>query len=195
MAWSHRGSPASAPEPEEGQLIERIRRGDTQAFGELVHRYQRRAFAIAYRLLRHREDAEDLVQDSFIAALDRIDGFEAGRPFGPWFFRLLVNRGHNAMNARRVRSADAITDEMPAGGASPGRDAEQAELGTHIAAALADLPDRQRLVVQLHELDGFSTAEVAGMLAIAEPTVRWTLHTARKRLRAALASWKEQPDA
>src|SRR5262245_7031763 len=103
MASSHSGSGASACDPKESRLIERIQRGDTLAFGELVRRYQRRAFAIAYRLLRHRQDAEDLVQDSFVAALERIDRFELGRPFAPWFFRLLVNRGHNALVARRVR--------------------------------------------------------------------------------------------
>jgi RNA polymerase sigma-70 factor, ECF subfamily len=165
-----------------------------QAFGELVRRYQRRAFAIAYRLLRHTQDAEDLVQESFMTALDRIDSFEPGRPFGPWFFRLLVNRGHNALSARRVRTTESLTDEHVALTVSPVRAAERSELADHVDAALTELTDRQRVVVQLHELDGFTTTEVASMLEIAEPTVRWTLHAARKRLREELATWKENTD-
>ncbi|MGE5090880.1 MAG: RNA polymerase sigma factor [Bacillota bacterium] len=187
-------SSGTAPAQDEGRLIERIREGDAQAFGELVRRYQRRAFAIAYRLLRHIQDAEDLVQESFITALDRLDSFDVRRPFGPWFFRIVVNRGRNAIAARRVRETDALDDEVVSGGASPDRLVEQRELGDRLGLALDELSDRQRLVVQLHEIEGFTTAEVAGMLEIAEPTVRWTLHAARKRLRVELAGWKEQHD-
>jgi RNA polymerase sigma-70 factor (ECF subfamily) len=194
MAWSSSGSSASAP-GEERRLIEQVQGGDTRAFGELVRRYQRRAFAVGWRLLRHREDAEDLVQDAFLTALDRIETFDASRPFGPWFFRLLVNRGHNVIDARRVRATDPIPDDVAATGASPAVEAERRETAARVAAAVSGLGERQQLVVQLHELDGFSTAEVSQMLDIAEPTVRWTLHAARKRLRAELAAWKERDDA
>jgi RNA polymerase sigma-70 factor (ECF subfamily) len=187
-------SSVPAPAQDEGRLIERVREGDAQAFGELVQRYQRRAFAIAYRLLRHIQDAEDLVQESFIAALDRLDSFDAGRPFGPWFFRIVMNRGRNAIAARQVRATEALDDEVHAGDASPARLVEQRELGERIGLALEELSERQRLVVELHDIEGFTTAEVAGMLEIAEPTVRWTLHAARKRLRTELAGWKEQED-
>lgn len=187
-------SSGTAPAQDEGRLIERVREGDAQAFGELVQRYQRRAFAIAYRLLRHIQDAEDLVQESFIAALDRLDSFDIRRPFGPWFFRIVMNRGRNAIAARQVRETETLDDDVHAGGASPARLVEQRELGERIGLALDELSERQRLVVQLHEIEGFTTAEVAGMLEIAEPTVRWTLHAARKRLRMELAGWKEQHD-
>jgi RNA polymerase sigma-70 factor (ECF subfamily) len=186
---------AAAPDSGETELIERTRRGDTQAFGELVRRFQRRAFAVAWRLLGHREDAEDLVQDSFMTALDRLDSFETGRPFGPWLLRIVVNRGHNARAARRVRAADELPAGLAGNAPTPDRAAESAELGEHIDAAIGELPERQRLVVQLHELEGFTSAEIAGMLDIAEPTVRWTLHAARKRLRQDLADWKEDDDA
>lgn len=187
-------SSGPAPAQDEGRLIERIREGDQPAFGELVRRYQRRAFAIAYRLLHHIQDAEDLVQDSFIAALDRLDSFDAKRPFGPWFFRIVVNRGQNVIAARRVRGTEPLADDLPHPGSSPAQDVEQQELGQRLGLALDELSERQRLVVQLHEIEGFSTAEVAGMLEIAEPTVRWTLHAARKRLREELAGWKEEND-
>src|SRR5690349_10432069 len=104
MVWSRSGSDAPAADPAERWLIERVRRGNTEAFGELVSRYQRRAFAVAYRLLGHREDAEDLVQESFMTALDRLDSFDLSRPFAPWFFRIVLNKGYHALDARRVRA-------------------------------------------------------------------------------------------
>src|SRR4029078_7884631 len=105
-------SSGPGPAEDEGQLIERIRAGDQQAFGELVQQYQRRAFAIAYRLLHHVQEPEDLVQDRFIAALDRLDSFDIRRPFGPWFFRIVVNRGQNAIAARRGRGTEALNEEI-----------------------------------------------------------------------------------
>jgi RNA polymerase sigma-70 factor (ECF subfamily) len=194
MVWSRRGSDAPAADPAERRLVERVKRGDTEAFGELVRRYQRRAFAVAYRLLAHREDAEDLVQESFLTALERIDSFDSSRPFGPWFFRLLVNRGSHALDSRRVRATEALDAEVASAAVSPVATVERREVSDRIGRALAELPDRQRLVVQLHELDGFSTAEVAAMLDIAAATVRWTLHAARDRLRASLGGWKEERD-
>ncbi|HEX6091231.1 MAG TPA: sigma-70 family RNA polymerase sigma factor [Gemmatimonadales bacterium] len=187
------GSHASA-QSGESELVRRVRQGDTEAFGELVRRYERRAFAVAYRLTRQRQDAEDLVQDAFIAALDKLDGFDAERSFGPWFFRILVNRGTSLFRARKVRVTEEIPETIGDTAASPDRLAEEAETGERVRAAISELSERQRLVVQLYELDGFSTSEVADMLEIAEPTVRWTLHAARKRLRAELEIWKKERD-
>jgi RNA polymerase sigma-70 factor (ECF subfamily) len=176
----------------DGRLVECVLEGDSEAFGELVRRYERRAFAIAYRLLGHRHDAEDLVQDSFMVALDQLEKFDLARPFAPWFFRILVNLGHNARDARRVRSTEEIPHEVASRDVAGLESLERTEIGERVRSAIADLSDRQRLVVQLHELEEFSTREVADMLEIAEPTVRWTLHSARKRLREALAGWRKE---
>jgi RNA polymerase sigma-70 factor (ECF subfamily) len=174
-------------------LIERVRRGDVAAFDAIVRRYERRAFTAAYRLLRHREDAEDLVQEAFLLALDKLHTFNAERPFAPWFFTLLANHGLNLRARRRVREVDELSDKLMAGDEGTERAIERAELRAHVEAAMEDLTERQRLVVQLHELNGWSSREVAEMLDIAEPTVRWTLHEARKSLRKALAMLKEDP--
>jgi RNA polymerase sigma-70 factor, ECF subfamily len=183
--------PATADGESDSVLLEAVREGNVEAFGEIVRRYQRRALAIAHRLLRHREDAEDLVQEAFLVSLDKLDSFDLGRPFGPWFFRLLVNRGLNARRARAVRATDPLPDLPAADRENPLRHAEQAELRAQVAAAMDDLSDRQRLIVQLHELEGFTGPEIAEMLGMAPATVRWTLHMARKRLREALAPTQE----
>jgi len=183
-------APPAGPPADEGELVERVRGGDGLAFDALVTRYMRRAFSVAYRVLGHKEDAEDLVQDAFIAALQRIDSFEAGRPFGPWFFRILVNRGLNARKSRALRTTEEIPEAAASTFASPEREAERGELRGHLRSAMAGLPERQRFIVELFELEGFSGTEIAEMLEISDGTVRWHLHEARKTLRETLAHYQ-----
>jgi RNA polymerase sigma-70 factor, ECF subfamily len=183
---SGEGSPEGGPQDTE--LVERVRQGDADAFDELVSRHMRRAYRIAYRLLGHREDAEDLVQEAFLAVLERIDTFEAGREFGPWFNRIVVNRGLNARKARDVRRTEAIPDGAMSATPSPARHAEQVQIAARVREAVESLPDRQRVIVELFELEGFSGPEIAEMLEISPGTVRWHLHAARETLRGLLAT-------
>jgi RNA polymerase sigma-70 factor (ECF subfamily) len=183
---------ASDEAVDETRLVEAVRRGDAAAFDALVRRYLRRAHAVAYRLLQHREDAEDLVQDAFMTALEKADTFQTGRPFGPWFFRILTNRGQNLRAARARRAMLPLPAEAQAPVPSPADDAERAELRARLDDALARLPERQRLIVQFFELDGLSGAEIAEILEIPPATVRWNLHQARKKLRTALAPLGEE---
>jgi RNA polymerase sigma-70 factor, ECF subfamily len=174
---------------DEAVLVERVRAGDAAAFEVLVNRYLRRAFSVAYRLLGQKEDAEDLVQEAFMAVLQRIDTFQAGRPFAPWFFRILVNRGLNARKARSLRAVDDIPDTAAHHGPSPEREAERTELGERLRSAMERLPERQRTIVQLFDLEGMAGPEIAEILEISDGTVRWHLHEARKTLRQALAPY------
>jgi RNA polymerase sigma-70 factor (ECF subfamily) len=189
LAPARTAAPAADDEP---ALVERVRRGDAAAFDALAGRYTRRAFAVAYRLLGNREDAEDLVQDAFMAVLQKIDTFERGRGFSPWFFRILVNRGLNARKSRALRTTEEIPAASAAGGASPERHAEQTELRDRLRRAMAVLPERQRVIVDLFELEGFGSMEIAEILEIADGTVRWHLHEARKALRQALAAYQRK---
>jgi RNA polymerase sigma-70 factor (ECF subfamily) len=185
-------SPDLAPEGggDDANLVEQLRAGDLGALGELARRHERRALAVATRLLGRRQDAEDLVQEVFLTVLDRIGTFEPGRPFAPWFYRILGNRAASWRKARRVRRAEALTDELASPGETPEAAAERRLLRERIERALADLSDRQRLVVRLFELDGLAGREIAALLEIEETTVRWTLHEARRKLRKALAVTK-----
>lgn len=180
---------------EDAALVERMRRGDAAAFDTLVGRYMHRAFGVAFRLLGQREDAEDLVQESFLAVLQRIDTFQPGRPFAPWFFRILVNRGLNARKARALRATDEIPETAESTWVSPAREAERSELRDQVGRALDALPERQRAVVQLFELEGFSGPEIAEILEISDGTVRWHLHEARKALRRLLAPFDRRGSA
>ena len=148
----------------------------------------KRAFAVAYRILGHLEDAEDLVQDAFLAALDRIDRFDAIRgAFRSWLHRILVTRGLNARKARSVRRTEVIPESSAAGTPTPDGELERTETRERLQSALAALPERHRLVVELFELDEFSAVEIADMLGISAGTVRWYVHDARRQLRPALA--------
>lgn len=173
---------------EEAAILARVQRGDVAAFDLVVRRYLRRAFAVAYRVLGHREDAEDLVQDAFLTALDRIGSFDLSRPFGPWFFRIVVNRGLNARKARAIRRTEPMpADALEAAEPSPAGMYERTEIRERFQAALAGLSQRQRLIVELADIDGMSGVEIAAMLGVSQGTVRWHLHMARHALRTALA--------
>jgi RNA polymerase sigma-70 factor (ECF subfamily) len=173
------------------ELLLRVQSGDAGAFEALVQRYLPRARVLARRLMHDPDDADDLVQDAFLRALDRIATFDVDRAFGPWFTRLLVNTGIDQRRKQAVRRTESYDPETFAGTSSPQQDTERAELRRSLEEALRKLPDRQRLIVSLFEIDGHSTEEVASMLKVSQVTIRWHLHQARRTLREALKGWKE----
>jgi RNA polymerase sigma-70 factor (ECF subfamily) len=178
--------------PDDDTLIRRIvAQGDSAAYDTLVARYSRRAFAIAFRVLGHREDAEDLVQDAFFTAYRRLDTFQLGRPFGPWFYRILVNRGLDLRAARSRLPSESMSASMTGGvslaAPAPQLDAaERADVTARFRTALQRLPERTRQVVQLIDLEGFSRSEVTAALGMTAVTVRWHYHVGWRSLRAAL---------
>jgi RNA polymerase sigma-70 factor, ECF subfamily len=182
---------AAGAEPGDRELVLRVQDGDADAFDVLVRRYLGRARLVARRLMQDPDDADDLVQDAFLRALDRIATFDVARAFEPWFTRLLVNLGLDQRRKQKVRRTEPHDPETFGGGTSPERELEQAELKDSLGQALEALPDRQRLIVTLFEIDGHSTEEVASMLKVSQVTVRWHLHQARKTLRQALKGWVE----
>lgn len=185
-------TPRVMSEPfEDRELLVRVQQGDAGAFDVLVRRYLPRARVVARRLMQNREDADDLVQDAFLRALERIASFDPARAFGPWFTRLLVNQGLDVRRKQNVRRTEQHDPELYPGGSRPDQEAERAELGHSLNVALAQLPDRQRLIVTLFEVDGHSTEEVANMLKVSQVTIRWHLHQARRTLREALKGWIE----
>jgi len=183
---------AELPDPQESAAIRRVQAGDAEAFDPIVRRYLRTAYTVAFRVVGHREDAEDVVQEAFLAALANIESFDTSRRFGPWLYRIVMTRGLNFRKSRSRRAAEPLDDAgLASNDASPAAAAEQAGLKATVATALSRLPERQRMVVQLFELDGFSGAEIAKMLGVSPGTVRWYLHEARQSLRRMLAHLQE----
>jgi RNA polymerase sigma-70 factor (ECF subfamily) len=174
-------------------LIRRTREGDTTAFDELVKAYMRQVFQVAYRVVGHREDAEDLVQDCFIAAYQYLDSFDESRPFAPWITRIVLNRG---ANLRRSRARRAMEPETDAVSTAPSAldEATRAEAREKLAEVLAGLNERQRVIVTMFDVDGMTSAEIGERLELAPGTVRWHLHEARRVLRAALGRFFEDDE-
>lgn len=167
-------------------LVARVRAGDQAAFDELVSLYMRPAFQMAYRAVGHREDAEDLVQEVFLAAWKYLDSFDASRPFGPWLMRIVFNRGANLRRSRARHDTELEVDAV-SDAPSALAETERGEMRDQLHRALAELPERQRLIVTLFDVDGMTSSEIGEMLELAPGTVRWHLHEARRTLRASLS--------
>ena len=125
-----------------------------------------------------------------MSAIENIDSFEIGRPFGPWFHRIVANRAHNVIKSRARRRGESLSSAIPARGISPDEAALKAEAVDRVAVALERLPHDQRMMIRLFELEGFSSTEIGEIMDVAPGTVRWHLHQARSKLRSIL-----DPDA
>jgi RNA polymerase sigma-70 factor (ECF subfamily) len=172
-------------------LAVRARSGDRAAFGELVERYADQARRVARAVLQNADDADDAAQDAFLAALVKLHQYDAQRPFGPWLMRIVSNAATDRRRRRTVRRSESLQEGLVAGGARPDAVAERAALHDRLREALAQLPPRRSLAVTLFDVEGYSHAEIAGMLGIPEGTVRSEVFHARRRLRTLLADWRE----
>jgi RNA polymerase sigma-70 factor (ECF subfamily) len=170
----------------ERAFVERARQGDRDAFGALVRAHLESALHLAQRVLHSTEDAEDAVQDAFLLALQRLDQFDASRPFGPWLARIVVNRSIDLAESRRVRSTEQLDERAPDDRADALTRVESSELTDRVRAIAKSMPPRQRLIVELHDIEDWSVAEIAGLTGSSSATVRWHLHMGRRALRTAL---------
>jgi RNA polymerase sigma-70 factor (ECF subfamily) len=172
-----------------------------ERFSELVTRHQRRAVRIAYHYMRDPADADEAVQDAFIKAYLHIGTFREELPFEVWFTRILINGCLDRLKHRRRRERWIApppldpsgverdpAEYMVARGPSPEDQVLASERRRQLNAALAKLPERQRLVFILSHFEGRTSREVSAMTGLNESTVRVHLFRAIRRLRALLAS-------
>jgi RNA polymerase sigma-70 factor (ECF subfamily) len=176
---------------DEAELVARARAGDRAAFGVLVERFAAQARRVARAVLQDPDDADDAAQDAFLSALVKLDQYDPRRPFGPWLMRIVANAATDRRRRRSVRAAEPLVAELAGGGRRPDADTERRALGEQLNAALARLPERRRLAVVLFDVEGYSHAEIAGILRIPEGTVRSEVFHARRALRVQLQDWKE----
>ncbi len=174
---------ASWTTADEPLVVRAAQAGDSGAFGALVRRHERRAYAVARAITGTHEDAEDAVQDGFLHAYRSLQRFRPEQPFAAWLHRIVANAALDLLRRRRVRSSTMLSPHHPA----PFRDpAESNELHDRLSVALDTLSIRQRAVVVLHDVEGFKHAEIARLLDIPEGTARSDLHHARRELRRLL---------
>jgi RNA polymerase sigma-70 factor (ECF subfamily) len=177
---------------QEREAVERLRRGDIGGLEALVREHYVEAVRAAYLVTRDRALAEDVAQDAFVRAYERIGGFDPARPFRPWFLRSVVNAALNAARQRRGRHATAGGEASPLHrladpGAGPEELAERAGLREAVWRALGELPPPQRAAIVLRYYAGMGEAEIAAEQGCPPGTVKWRLHAARERLRALLS--------
>ena len=167
--------------PIDRDLILRARRGDGDAFSELVARYQTSVFNVCYRILHERGEAEDLAQETFLRAYNRLDQFDLEREFGPWVRRVAANLCLNHLETQKV---DAPLDEERDADESqrPEKQVEVRERSEQIRSALASLPAHYRVVVELRHYQELSYDEIAAELKIPLSDVKSHLFRARKLL-------------
>ena len=196
MLSSDRGPPAISPaftEPTDARLIAAAAGGDRSSFEILVRRHYRAAYAVALARSGNRADAEDLVHDAFVRAAERLESCRQRDKFAAWLCTIVRNLAHNLRTRRPNNRTIALQDDTAWSNESPERDAQLAELREHLQIALSHLPEVQREVVLLHDVEGRTHDEIAVIVGTTSGMCRQHLFKARKQLRR-LLSIRERPE-
>lgn len=185
------GQPPTASRAAEMALVERCRRGELGAFEEIYRAHSGKLFSLVLRMVGNPSDAEDLLQDIFLAAHRKLDGFRGESALGTWLYRLATNQCLDHLRSRSAKTShvtDSLDDDdaMPAVG-SRGIAADSVAK-MDLERAIAQLPEGCRAAFLLYDVEGLDHQEVAAALGIAEGTSKSQVHKARSRLRALLGS-------
>ena len=189
--------PSIGGEPvDDRDLVEAAKRGDRQEFRTLFERYHRKAYSLAYGVLRHQDDALDVVQDAFIKAHKYLDKFEGNSSFYTWLYRIVMNLAIDHLRKhRRVKPVELDEQALPAAddallprllGGNPGRALLDKEIRARIDAALSELSENHRAVLVMRELEGMSYEEMAQAMGCSKGTIMSRLFHARKNMQKRL---------
>jgi RNA polymerase sigma-70 factor (ECF subfamily) len=181
------------------QMVERALSGDPEAFGEIVRRWERRIFALAFGMLGREEDARDATQETFLAAFRNLRGFRGEAKVSSWLHRIAVNQCITRQRRAKVRSETAIEDEAEKNAAvfalppdvSPARTAEYREVSSAVRNAVCALPADLRQVVVMKEFEELTFQEISDVLDVPLSTVKSRLYTALRQLQMRLHKFGE----
>jgi len=177
---------------DEAELIERATKGDSEAFGVLVERYQRRVANVALAVVHNQDDAIELAQETFVRAYENLAKFESRSSFSTWLYRIAANlaidfwRREGRHVVLRGEDAENELRRMPSDTGDSFKTASRKELSARLTAALEELTPEHRTVILLREVEGLSYDEISDMLQCPRGTVMSRLHYARTRLRVLL---------
>lgn len=176
----------------DSELVLAVRQGNPQAANELVCRYLRGARAIALAVTSDTEMAEDVCQDAFVYAMERIDDCRDGSKFAAWLRQIVRSHARNHLRRERVRTSEPLVESLTGSALdSPAEAAERSDLKEKMLVALEELSEERREVILLHDLEGWTHVEIAERLALPAGTVRSHLHFARRALRELLRDFRE----
>jgi RNA polymerase sigma-70 factor (ECF subfamily) len=180
-------------ESTEESLVGEAKRGSLDAFTELVRRTQARVYSMIFRMTRNHEDADDLMQETFLSAYRALPKFDGRSSFSTWAYRIAMNMTLNHLKRKGREKGRTSLDEnaaLPesAGGDPPSPESEslRTELQGKIDGAIADLPAIYRAAFTLVALQGMSHGDAAAILGCSENTVSWRMHRSRKMLQERL---------
>ncbi|MFL5262872.1 MAG: sigma-70 family RNA polymerase sigma factor [Anaeromyxobacteraceae bacterium] len=201
-------TPAESPRPD-GDLVALAASGDGAAFSELVQRHQNKVYGVAVHILRDPSEAEEVVQETFLAALEKMAGFRGDAAFSTWLHRVAANAALMRLRRRRrspEAPADTAVDDLLPHFDATGRidstphhdwskradeQLSDREVRSAIERAIQNLPEDYRIVFLLRDVEGLSSEEMAEILGISVAAVKSRLHRARLALREALGPYLE----
>jgi len=176
-------------------VVARAQAGDRDAFGILVERHSRAVFRVAYRLTGHEQDAEDVVQETFLHAFNQIGRFEMRSSVATWLYRIAFNCAHDLLRQRpRAARHDSIDDEQGAGMANrladaapgPDRQFESAEIDRRVKDGLSGLSEQERAAFILRHFEGQSIDEIGQALGLQASATKHSIFRAVQKMRRAV---------
>jgi RNA polymerase sigma-70 factor (ECF subfamily) len=186
---------------EAAAVLARARQGDSDAFRALVETHSRQVFRLAFRMTGNEQDAEDVVQESFLRAYRQLGRFESRANFGTWLYRIVSNCSVDLMRAKQARHDQVRGDsldqegavELPAADApNPERQAHSAEIERRVQDALRELSPLERAAFTLRHYEGRSIEEICETLGLGTSAAKHSVFRAVKKLRTALAPLRSQ---
>ena len=187
----------SEPLLDESALVAQSREGDAEAYGQLVRRYQNKIFRLAQHITQNREDAEDVLQETFLKAYEHLDQFQGNSKFYTWIVRIAVNQALMKLRRRKNDKSvsmdetidtgeDTVVREIAAWDEDPEERLSREELGEILDKAIETLDPPYRSVFVLRDIEELSTEDTAEALGLSIPAVKSRLLRARLQLREKL---------
>ncbi len=186
------------------ELVQSAQAGESPAFDELVRRYTNVVYRILYKILRHEEDTQDALQDTFVSAYRALPRFRQDARFSTWIYRIATNAALMKARSRRTNlisldhpseDAEAKTVwELPDWSATPDEELLSGEMRHVMEDAIQALPAEQRAAFVLHDVQSFSSAETAAAMGITVSAVNSRLHRARVFLRDRIGRYTKHPE-
>lgn len=188
------------PQVDDLVLVERVRKGDTAAFDELVSRYENKVYRLAIKLTRNEALAEEVLQEVFIRIYEKLDTFRGESAFSSWLYRIAANACFAKLNLEKKhqhadldevtpQAEQALRELQEAGPEAPDRSLLSREALEVINRSIERLPEDFRVVILMRDVEGMDNEEVARILDLSVPAVKSRLHRARLLLRKRLAGY------
>ncbi|NVJ62571.1 MAG: sigma-70 family RNA polymerase sigma factor [Gammaproteobacteria bacterium] len=164
------------------QWVHAAQSGDIKAFEQLYRHFERRIYALCLRMVANESIAQELMQEAFVLAWRKLQMFHGESQFGTWLHRLTTNLVISFFRSNKNKEFDGIDSDLVSGS----HESKKLDLNRDLDTAISELPDKARMVLVLHDIEGYKHNEIAEKMSISEGTSKAQLHRARKLLKARL---------